>query len=318
MTKKKTTSTAAKKPAEKKTPAKKTAKKVKEKVLENEDNSLEIKKEEKPEDGLPADRQETEEKPEVGSVKQEEGTGLTVVIPFKASMAKGNELQYAVRAWEKHLPNVRIVVIGDSLPWFGKGIIHIEHKAEDVNPQVDVAQKMMAAIASDEVPESFIWSNDDIYPVSNLMYEDLMVLKANGRLGRKGTPGSVYSKNGDRTLAALKKAKIENPWDFATHTPVVLWKKELAEVIQQFNCDKEGHLVYTLYANTLYQGFNPIIVDNGSRGSIVASVYRSDPDKGILEKAFAERKFINNNDKGWPAVKPYLSKLFGEKSRFEK
>ena len=243
---------------------------------------------------------------------------MTVVIPYKAAAAKGNELQYAVRAWEKHLPNCRVVVIGDSLPWFGKGIIHIEHKSESDNPQVDVAHKMMAAIASDEVPECFIWSNDDIYPVSNLLYEDLLILKANGRLVRRGTPGGVYSKNTDRTIAALKKVGISDPWDFATHTPVVMWKNELAEVIQQFNCDKEGHLVYTLYANTLYQGYNPIKVDNGARGSIVASVYRADPDKEVLKKAFEERKFINNNDAGWPAVKPYLSKLFGEKSRFEK
>jgi len=244
--------------------------------------------------------------------------GPTVVIPFLAKASRGNELQFAVRAWTKHLPNCRIIVIGDAMPWFGKDIIHIPHKPTQDNPQIDVAHKLMAAIASEEVPDFFILSNDDIYPVANLTISEIDVLKANGRLTSRGAPGSTYAKNTENTLKALRKVGIENPYDFATHTPVTIHKNELAETIQQFECDKVGHLIYSLYANTFFIGHRPIITDNGAGGSIVASVFRANPNLEVLGRAFDERKFINHNDAGWTAVIPFLKERFGEKCRFEK
>lgn len=242
--------------------------------------------------------------------------GTTVVIPFKANAAKGNELIFAVRAWERNLPAVRIVVIGDSLPWFSDKIIHIPHTPVSNNPQIDVVHKMMAAIASDLVPESFIWSNDDIYTLCPVELADIMVLKSHGRLGGKGK--GIYYENSLRTVAALKKEGINDPYDFATHTPVLMVKEYLAEVISKFKCAEEGHLVYTLYANYWFKGHRPIITYSDGRGSIVAAVYRANPDPKILQEVFENRKWINNNDNGWPAVKEYLRKLFPEKSGFEK
>lgn len=271
------------------------------------------------------------EKSEVGSPKSEVGSekadeigempkalGPTVVIPFKASAAKGAELLYAVRAWAKHFPGIRIVVIGDSLPWFGTEIIHIPHQGNSNNPQIDVAHKMMAAIAADLIPEDFIWSNDDIYTLCPVDLADIMTIKAHGRLKKRGEENGVYRDNSLRTLAALKREGIDDPYDYATHTPVLMIKEYLAEIIAKFNCDKEGHLVYTLYANYWYREHRPIITHNDSRGSIVASVYRANPDPKILREVFASRKWVNNNDAGWKAVEPYLKGLFGGKSRFEK
>lgn len=247
-----------------------------------------------------------------------EPLGITVVIPFKANAAKGNELLFAVRAWEKHLPDVRIVVIGDSMPWFSDKIIHIPHTPDSTNPQVDVAQKMMAAIASDLVPEEFIWSNDDIYTLCPVDLADIMVLKAHGRLSKRGALNGIYQQNSLRTVAALKKEGFTNPYDFATHTPVLLIKEYLAEVIGKFKCAEEGHLIYTLYANYWYRDHRPIITYNDGRGSIVASVYRANPDANILKEVFETRKWVNNNDNGWTAVQGYLKKLFPGKSGFEK
>lgn len=241
-----------------------------------------------------------------------------VVIPFKASMARSNELQYAVRAWAKHLPGCKVVVIGDKLPWFGKGLGHIPMKPQSKNPQIDVAHKMMAAIASDLVPDFFIWSNDDIYPVCNISISDIDVLKSMGRLGRRGSDGSIYRKNAARTLDALKKSGIRNPWDYATHTPVTFYKEPLADVISKFKCDKEGHLVSTLYFNTVWQGHNPIRVNIGAGGSIIASIWRKNADRKLVKKAFEDRQFINNSDAGWSATEPFLKKLFPKKCRFEK
>lgn len=247
-------------------------------------------------------------------------TGICIVIPFLSKAAKGNELLYAVRSWEKHLKGLgRIVIIGDSLPWFGKDIVHIPHKPVSNNPQIDTADKMATAIASDLVPEVFVWSNDDIYPVSDLLEADLEVLKAvKGNLAERGEPGSDYRANAARTRKALQSLGMSHPHDYDCHAPVVFEKKKLAQTLAKFACQKDGHLVSSLYFNTHFPNVRPVIVDNGANGSIIASVWSANPNREILERVFRERKFINHNDRGWPHVKPFLEKLFPEKSRFEK
>jgi hypothetical protein len=242
----------------------------------------------------------------------------TIVIPYLASQAKGNELLYAVRAWSRYLPNWKIVIIGDALPWFSKDIIHIPHKPVSTNPQIDAADKLATAIASDLVPDYFIWSNDDIYPVCPLDYEDILVRKAMGYLEPKGTPGGIYAENSKRTLAALKAEKLNPIYDYATHTPMVFEKSKMAETLAKYGCQKEGFLISSLYYNTHFAGYRPIITRNDTQGSIVASVWSSTPNQNVLKQVFETRKFINNNDNGWPHVELYLKNLFPEKSKFEK
>ncbi|WP_162343215.1 hypothetical protein [Cyclobacterium salsum] len=243
---------------------------------------------------------------------------ICIVIPYLAAKAKGDELRYAVRAWEKSIPDTRIVIVGDKPAWAGKGLEHILHKPQSKNPQVDVAHKMMAAIASDLVPNVFVWTNDDIFTLCPLELADIMTLKSHGLLANRGKANGVYQENAKRTLEALKKQGIAAPYDYATHTPVIVEKQGLAKIIEQFGCDKEGHLVYTLYANMFFRDHRPIITQNDGRGSIIASVYRSNPDIRILDKVLASRKWINNNDSGWKALEPKLKSLFPGKCRFEK
>jgi hypothetical protein len=245
--------------------------------------------------------------------------GVCIVIPYLDKSAAGDELRYAIRAWEKHLiTKPTIVVIGDSKPWFGKDIRHIPHKAVSTNPQIDVADKLATAIASDLVDDLFIWTNDDIYPVGPVDYADLFVKKSTGRIVDKGAAGGVYAENANRTIKALQKAGISRIMDYATHTPVAFDKISLADTLAAFHCQKEGHLISTLYFNTHYPDARPIITSNDQRGSIVASVWSTNPNQQILADIWDTRKFVNHDDRGYKACLPYLQKLFGEKSSFEK
>jgi len=252
------------------------------------------------------------------SADKSNSDAICIVIPYLAAKANGNELLYAVRSWEKSIHGVRIVIVGDLPPWAGKELGHIPHTPKSSNPQVDVAHKMMAAIASDLVPNVFVWSNDDIYTLCPVELADIITLKSHGPLASKGKANGLYHENSKRTLDALRKHGITSPDDFATHTPVMVEKGGLAKIIELFGCDKEGHLVYTLYANMWFRHLRPTIIYNDGRGSIIASVYRSNPDLEILDKALATRKWVNNNDSGWKSLAPKLAALFPDKCRFEK
>lgn len=246
-------------------------------------------------------------------------SGKVVVIPYLGSAAAGNELLLAIRSWEKNYPDLAAIVIVGDLPNQLKGkVAHIPHKTESDNPQIDVAQKMAAVIASDLVPETFIWSNDDIFLLAPMSFEDVAAKRCMIRpLVKRGLAGGVYRENTERTVKALAAAGISNPKDYATHTPVVFEKAKLAMILAQYKCTAEGHLVATLYFNSLYPNARPVSVDNGINGTVVASVFKSNPDRDVLEKVVGYKQFINCNNHGWPHVERHLLRYFGKKSRFE-
>lgn len=246
-------------------------------------------------------------------------TGYCVVIPYLASKAAGNELVMAVRAWEKNFPDLKLIVIIGDLPAQLKGkVAHIPHKPESVNPQVDVAQKMAAAIASELIPDTFIWSNDDIFPLAPLSFEDIAAKKCMSvSLKQRGKANGVYRENTERTVKSLAKIGITDPKDYATHTPVVLEKSKLAHTLAQFKCTANGHLVVTLYYNTHFPDARPISMDNAAGGTVVASAWKPNPNREILERVMGYKQYINCNNNGWPHVERHLLRLFPKKSKFE-
>ncbi|WP_288370340.1 hypothetical protein [uncultured Algoriphagus sp.] len=307
-------SATSKKPAAKKPATRRSTAPKKEETQVEEETKEAVKTEEAPQE---ESQQKDESADTVAEVPRH--LGIDVVIPYVAKLAKGDELLYAVRAWQKNFKELgRIIIVGDHASWFGGDIIHIAHKRVNTNPQIDVADKLATVIASELVNDAFVWSNDDIYPVAPVYPEDILVRKAMGTLTEKGAAGGVYRENSIRTVQALAKRKLARIYDYATHMPVAFEKDKLAETLTEYKCQKEGFLISSLYFNTHFPDERPIITRNDDRGSIVASVWSSSPNPTILKRVFEERKFINHNDKGWPHVLPYLKNLFPEKSRWEK
>lgn len=253
-----------------------------------------------------------------GTALHSDSEDPVIVIPYKKDSAAGDELKFAVRAWERYLPGCKIVVIGDAEPWFSPELIHIDVEPVDSNPQIDVARKMIIAIASDEIPEKFIWSNDDIVPVSHVHLADIELPKVNGKLIVTDDQAKrIYGINKKRTIDILNEHGFPT-WDYSTHTPFLFSKSRLAFIIDLYNADEEGHLVSSLYFNReTPENLRPVKITGGKDCVFAAYVYREDPPMDIVKKAFAERKYVNYNDRGYKAVKGILQEMFPEKSRFE-
>jgi len=256
----------------------------------------------------------------------------TLVIPYLKSEAAGDELKYALRNWDaKFKGDLRVVVIGDREDWFSDEIVHIPHEVhlidEDCgcdnpkkvrNPQADVAHKLLTAIASGDVTGDFILTNDDIFILGETTLADLAYLRVAGKLETgAGKSGGIYHQNATRT-AQLLREKGRPTFRYGTHTPVVLNAGLLAEVIKEYNATERGTLLTSLYFNHHYPDARGMVtVTGGKECTILASIYRENPDKEVLHQALERRKFINVNSAGWKAIKPILEADYPEKSRFE-
>lgn len=257
---------------------------------------------------------------------------ITILIPYLKSEAAGEELRYALRAWEQNFKQPhRIVVIGDSEPWFSPEIIHIPHTPHLVkedcncpapsmvrNPQADVTHKIFTAIAAGEITGDFILTNDDIYLLGATQLSDIESLKAFGSLVcPENTNLSLYHRNSNRTAKILESENLPTH-RYGTHTPMVLNAEKLIEVIEKYKALDNGYLLTSLYFNEVYPDARPIQVTGGANDPILASAYRHDISAEVLKDVFRSRKFINCNSKGWKAIEPFLKNLYQSPSRFEK
>lgn len=240
-----------------------------------------------------------------------------VVIPYLHEKAMGEELRYALRAWDKHLPGVKIVVIGDKPEYLSDLVHHIPAVAKGSNPQSDVAIKLMQAIASEHVPENFIFSNDDIYPIADFDMLNVAFPFCAGQLGDKKNATSGYAEKTNITRALLIAQGLPT-FDFGTHLPVLYDKKGLAEVLTEHKADETGVLISSLYFNKMLKGTTPEITRGNATGEHVGYVYRDKPNLELLDQVFKTRKFVNHNSAGYAPTLPFLQKTFPDQSRFEK
>lgn len=248
---------------------------------------------------------------------------ITVVIPFVAALAQGNELQLALRGWERNFrEDFNVVIIGDRAPWMDDNIIDvIECECVGNNPPIDIAHKMLMAIESDLVTEKFIWANDDQYLISPCMLADFETLKCTGKLGEKSFGGQLYQQNKKRTFDTLKENGL-GTWDFSSHIPVVFEKQKLKECIEFFNLTETPMLITTLYFNSWFLGYVPLRIDTQSsleNDNIKIGVYRENADMDKLKQLMPSKKLISNSESGWSnKFSAIINDIFKEKCRFEK
>jgi hypothetical protein len=246
---------------------------------------------------------------------------VTVCIPYVKALAQGNELQLALRGWDLNFrENFNVVIIGDREDWMNDLVHVIECERISKNPPLDVVNKMLLAINSDQVTEKFIWANDDQYLVSPCMLADFEILKCAGRLGETDFGSSLYQQNKAKTAALLLRENLSTI-DFSTHIPVVFEKQKLKEVIEKYNLVEDPHLVTTIYHNYWFPGFVPYnseIPEALENDNLKVGVYRKGADLDRLKRLIPRKKLVSNSESGWsPKLSEILNSFFSFKCKFE-
>lgn len=246
------------------------------------------------------------------------GSSITVVIPYSASQAQGNELRYALRSWQKNfkVPH-KIVIIGEREEWFkDEELTFIELEQLSENPQVNTMEALKAAIASDAVSEVFVWSNDDIYLVAPVGIEHIILPKYLGLLN-PGIYSGHYRMNMEHTISLLAENDLPI-LNYGTHTPVIYEKEKLVELLEKYPEVSTGDYVFSsLYFNHFIQ-IAPIKLDWKTDGFLLP-VVSQEPDAEKFDKIIKNKVFLNNSVSGYSSfLEERLKDLFPEESIYEK
>lgn len=259
--------------------------------------------------------EEVEYLPKIGIIGMPK---ICVCIPFLQAAAQGEELKYALRSMERNFrEDFKVVIIGDRPEWLSDEALHIGHGCMSKNPQVDVIDKIKTIVGCEEVPDKFVWTNDDIYFVSPVSFSDIETLKIVGDLKDMPKAGTVYGVNRDKTIALLDGAKLPTR-NFATHLPIVFEKEKIVTLFEEFDELNEGGFLFSsVYFNRHFADWKPILLDWVNDNWSLRLVSKNpDPDK--FRKIVNRSKWLNNSENGYSdLLVNYLEKRFPEKSKFE-
>lgn len=242
---------------------------------------------------------------------------IAVVIPYCKEYAQGNELLFALRSWYSYAAfPFHIVVIGDAEEWMdGENLTLIEcPRCSDI-PSVDTLHKLHEALTQDIVTDRFIWTNDDIYLVNPVGLVHIALPKVLGPLNPAPYNGQ-YAAAMRNTMEQLTAEGLPM-LNYGTHTPLLLDKAELKQVLPPDDPQAHTGILYTsLYFNRINR-MHPVRLDWKSDPFLLPIVSKA-PNEKTVNEMLRNKVFLNNARSGYsPWLEGFLARKFPDKSPCE-
>lgn len=184
---------------------------------------------------------------------------MDIVIPVAEEVANPT-LKYAVETIRRFAPNLRVVMIGFTMPYakpygdLADFAIPLNQDLEDLVGNTNRA--MHKACVSDQITDPFIWSNDDIYWRRAVSLEELIVTSrtAKGKVPQRAPysrPKGLYARMDETTRGVLENHKPTPlmDWDYERHAPLIVEKERMLKALVL------GGNKRTVYGNlAIYEG----------------------------------------------------------------
>lgn len=217
------------------------------------------------------------------------------------------ELRYSLRTVVNSFPDSDVWIVGGIPNWYKGNNISIEQNASKYNNAIE---NLKAIVKSKELPEEFVLMNDDFFIINKIdslkhYHEGPLLNKIEKYKELKMDP-SYVQKLGE-TYNRLQRMGIEDPVSYETHTPMIMLKERLGEVLEY--CPRS--LWRSLYGNIHQVG--------GEEIKDVKVYYR---DRFVdISNDYTKSDFplLSTDDESFLMIRDNLfKKKFGKKSKYEK
>jgi hypothetical protein len=249
---------------------------------------------------------------------------FTVVYPYKASDAQGDELKHSLRSLCLNFKEeFDVVIVGDKPDWLSDEARVISGTFDNTpHPAVNVAKKLDAVIRDRKMAHNFIWMNDDIYFINPVTIEDIKQLKHIGKTRPNvnyASKGNPYHINGRRTFAWLTEQGKEN-FIYSTHLPFWYNKANWRKLFALLPLMEVPYLLTNLYHNYFFKAKDGIKINHHNEISV--GCYRKIASHEAMNVGLliSKTKFLNHSQTGYcRVIIEEIKRRFGNvKCRFEK
>lgn len=236
-------------------------------------------------------------------------TAPDLVIPLRAE-ASGvyDELRYAMRGWDTYVSGVGEVWFLGGKPRWAVEVNHVPHQQVGTKYQ-NVRRMLRHACKDSAVSDPFIWSNDDIFPITPQRMDRLQMLHGGDAcqylLRMKARVGnSQYVRGGCKTISMLEIRGHTAPLAWSLHVPILIHKEPMLRAIEL--C---GDTSTPIHLRTLYGNLAGL---KGTQHSDVKIIGQGLPHRNWLYVSTSDTSFRNN------PVGKHLRDKFKEPSRWER
>lgn len=240
------------------------------------------------------------------------GSLVDIVIPLGVGSKNDNlELRMCLRGVEKHLVNVRnVLIIGERPDWI-KSVIWKSRKDERSSryKERNIYCKIKLACINEEVSDNFLFMNDDHFLLENFNavtfpyhYKCKLSDTMQKNMGH-------YRKTMNHTRKHLLSKGIEE-LDFDTHCPIIYNKELFLRTFEEIDWSRE----YGYGIKSLYSGLNGIKGQQYSDCKIQKKMSKEE-----ILTTIKDRQYFSIGDGGFnEEMKEVLLELYPQKSKYEK
>lgn len=220
---------------------------------------------------------------------------------------ENQELRYSLRTVVNSFPDSDIWVVGGIPNWYNGKNISIEQNASKYNNAIE---NLKAIVKSAETPDEFVLMNDDFFIINKIdsikhYHEGPLLDKIEKYKDLKMDPSYVQKLG--QTYARLQRMGVEEPVSYETHTPMIMLKDRLSEVLQY--CPTS--LWRSLYGNIHHVG--------GEQIKDVKVYYRDRFAKISNDYTNSNFPLMSTDDESFLIIRDSLLKnKFNKKSKYEK
>lgn len=236
-------------------------------------------------------------------------TNMDIVYLLKDTL-KNEELVYSLRGLE-NIPHDNVFLVGGCPSEINKSrVIHFQVK-QTSNKYRNTTNGLKLICQDPRLSEEFILMNDDFFilkpikdPEEELnLHKGTMDQAIEDYIRTYGPEENLYLLGMRQTKIFLEDHGIKNPLSYELHIPIKMSKKEVlcAFSLEHINTIPPGH-IRTIYGN-LFKKDPQFTEDVKVRRRVYCPIYND--------------KFLSTEDDTWGYVKPYVARLFPEKSPYE-
>lgn len=225
---------------------------------------------------------------------------------YICKIGENEELRYSIRSVVHNFPDARVWVVGGKPGWYSGEYIEV---SQNHNKYTNAFNNLMAICNSNEIPESFIFMNDDFFILKKF---DLNNTFNGGLLSNKierytqNMPISGYIRKLVATQDMLKSKTIGDALDYELHVPILVEKDKLLSIIKK-------------YPSLLWRSMYGNLHNLGGIEIRDVKVY-SDPRYSERSKEIDKDSiFASTEDNSFKSVhESILKNMFFEPTKFEK
>jgi hypothetical protein len=209
---------------------------------------------------------------------------------------ENEELRYSIRSVVKYFKDAVIWVVGGKPNWYSGNFVEVKdsgHKFQNIH------DAYVAIAEEKKISNKFILMNDDFFILKNQnfynYYSGFLKDKIISHSTQYGNTSYARALNG--AVRELKIRGIKEPLNYDIHTPMVFEKPLLAQV-----------LGLSLAPRSLYGN---LFINDGINIQDV-KIYKHTKEFDL------NNNFISTEDNSFNLIKDQLSRMFKEKTKYEK